>query len=704
MRKLILSIIFLMACSFAAAAIIDNDFTTGIGGVAAHFATNLYFQADMDCSYSGTVLEGVPCSGAATVCPGGSLYIVPETGSTWARTYADIVASYPYCTGGGYCPSMIPYTSLNTNRYIFWLDNTKFNAYAVPGYADIPLYVGTAGIPLYDDLGTFYTQRMSYYNVSGGTIYTNKRGGANVFCNGDVEVVVNGAVRDTQVVGSPTIYTHLLTSEGVTTVTTRLDDVECFAAAVKHPLDRDRPDFFNFWLYGYDTPSVPRITSTPVTINVEDRQPFIRDTLVQITDSPTIADFYLIAITVRNYGDVAVEVTDVRSPSTADPFDASPLGCALLGIPAPPCPTDNGFDQSIPVGGTHTVYVLYHGTLSGTVITLVYEPLEPICSTETEFELDVSLESDIVRCEIEPPTLEAGQYEVHEYDVTCYNLFGEAVPCEGDDWFWADGLSGGFLARTSSYAWAYTSSSAGSTGTINYRTGSITCHADITSSETSPYFDCELDPSSATLEVGDSEYFDLTCYMDGVETPPTSAEYDNVDGLDGSITNSTIGGTSFTGTVASDGNLRAFARRTHHGDPTLIGAVAFAHINVGNATGEEVPDGGEEDEPCEIRPGTEDLYPHDGSMATLYCGEEGARTLCTLAPERVDWGLDSGLYGTVVDNTGTTATYVVGSTGTPAYGYYTSGLRATILDSSGAEEGSCRADINIVEPTCLEYT
>lgn len=700
MRKIIFSILFLMACSFAAAAVIDNDFTTGVSGIDAHFATNLYFNSEMDCGYTGTVLEGTPCSGPSTVCPGGSLYVVPETSSRWARTYANIITSYPYCSGGGYCPSMIPYTSLNTNRPINWLDDTTFNAYAVPGHADVSLYVGTGGIAFYDDLASFHTQRMSYYNVTGGTIYSNKRGEANVFCNGDVQIVVNGAVRDTQEIDNPIIYPVSLSSEGVTTVVTRLTGVDCFAAAVKNPLDRDRPDFSNFRFYGYDTPSVPTVSSNSVTVNVENRMPEIRDTLVQITESTVVSDTYLIGITVRNYGDVGVEITDVSSPTTAEPFGAS---CSFLGIPSPPCPSDNGFDQSIPVGGEHTVYVLYTGSLSGAVITLVYGPLEPICSTETEFELDVSLESDIVRCEIEPPSLEAGQYEVHEYEVTCYNLFGEEVPCAGNDWFWADGLSGGFITRTNSYAWAYTSSSAGSTGTINYRTGDVTCYADITSSEISPYFDCELDPSSASLEVGDDQYFDLNCYVDGAETTPTGAEYDNVDGLDGTISDSSTAGTRFTGTVESDGNLRAFARRSHHGDPTLIGAVAFAHINVGNVTGEEPPPGtGGEEEACEILPRVDDKYPHSMGEVSILCGDEGSRGPCSSGS--VTWSIDSDLYAAMPFDDHTGMRYIIGMTGEPAYGYYTSAITASIAGSGGEIEGSCWADINVIEPSCLEYT
>jgi len=592
---------------------------------------------------------------------------------------------------------MIDYSSLNRDKAIRWLSDVSYANNL--GYAVMPFHPGLEGIARYDELGTFHTEPVSYRNVTGGPLYPNKRGEVNVFCNGNVQIIANGAVAGTQDVDSPSIEVIPL-SIGVNTVYTRLSGIDCFAVVVKNPLDRDHPDFFNLLYYATNRPSIPSASSNPVTVRVEDRMPELRDTLVQITEATIVPDTYLIEITVRNYGDVPVRITGVSSPSTASPFGAS---CSFLGIPSPPCPSDNGFDQSISVGGTHTVYVLYTGSLSGTVITLVYEPMAPIRSSETEFELDVSLESDIVRCEIEPPTLAAGQYEVHDYEVTCYNLFSEAVPCAGADWYWADGLSGGFIERTNSFAWAYTSSSAGSTGTLNYRTGSVICSADITSSEISPYFDCELDPSSADLEIGDSEYFDLNCYVDGVESPPSSAEYDNVDGLDGSITGSSIAGTTFTGTVISDGNLMAFARKSLSGDPTLLGAVAFAHINVGNATETPETPGTGGDEPCEIRPGTDDLYPHDGGLLTLYCGEEGARTLCSISPSNVDWGMASELYGGIVANTGTTATYVVGSTGTPAYGYYNSAIRATIYPGTD-DEGSCWANINIVEPTCLEYS
>ncbi len=709
MRKTIFVFLFLIACSFAAAAIVHSDFTTGVTS-AAHFATDMRIESNMDCAYTGEVLEGTPCSGVSTVCPGGDLWIIPSTSGVWARSYADIVSSYSYCSGTGYCPSMIDYSTLNTNRYIKWMDDGTFDDYDVSdgsGHAEIPLRIGTEGIERYDELRTFYTQRMSYFNVSGGTIYPNKRGEANVFCNGNVDVRVNGVTRETQPIESPRITVVSLPTEGTRTVQTRLAGVNCFAAAVKHPLDRDRPDYFIMLLYGYNAPSIPTVSSGSFTVNVENKQPGLRDTSVDIYESSTIDDLYLLAITVRNTGDVAVRVTGVESPSTAVPFGTGMYGgCSFLGIPSPPCPSDNGFNDTISVGGSHTVYVTYSGSLS-TTITLTYEPLEEICGDETEFELDVRLFGDIVDCEIEPPTLDAGPYEVHDYEVTCYNFLGEEVPCAGTNWYWGSGLSGDFLARTSSYAWAYTTSSPGTSGTLCYSPDIMTfveCCADVTSSTVFPYFMCELDPSSADLEVGDTQWFDLNAYMSGSPIAPVSADYDAVEGLSGLISSSSIYGTNFTGTTASAGRLRAFAERHHHGDPTLEGAVCFADINVGNVTGNEtVPDGGTEEDNivCELDPDYREKYPHDGDYVGILCGEPGDREPCSSTTD-VRWSILPELYGSV-DGTYAGARYRIGTTGDPAYGLHPSAVRATIFDD-GTAVGSCSMNIFIKEPTCLEYS
>lgn len=703
--KKILLILFLLGVAFAgtsptiSATYDDADFATDW-----YFSTSQRFTSDMTCRVSSCpfssdpndcILSGTPCDGVANVCPGTSLEITPRASGRWAvGGNLNVLISYPGCPIVGYCPAMESYTS-KTERDTSWLTSTDYADYDVDTTTyDITL-VGPEGIPVYNDLGTFYTQSLNYRQYTTDPIDTNKRGYANIFCKGNARVERSGSLLGTTDAASPTPVTTTFSSETIVSLSTVLRDVECFAAVVKYPKnDVDHTEFFRLNFFRYDAPTVPQVTETEL-LGVYDVQPSLSVEGVSVTE---FGSNYILAITLRNDGDVPVMVTRVLPTGSGFTTSLGPSTCFTYGIPTPPCPSSSGFGVTINRGSTHTVYVYYGGFLSGTPVTLIYQALEPVCSAETDFELDIPVSSDIVRCEIEPPVLEAGQYEVHEYDVTCYNVMGSTVPCAGADWYWT-GLSGGFIERTNSYAWAYTSSSAGSTGTLNYRTGSVVCSADITSSEISPYFDCELDPSSADLEIGDSQYFDLNCYVDGAPSAPTSAEYDNVDGLDGSISDSSTAGTRFTGTVTSDGNLRAFARKSHHGDPTLLGAVAFAHINVGNATETpETPGTGGEEAPCEIRPGSSDLYPHDGGLLTLYCGDEGARTVCSLGPGDVDWGIASELYGGIIENTGTTARYVVGSTGTPAYGFYISGIRATI------EGGSCWASVNIIEPTCLEYT
>jgi len=715
--RILFVLMLLASCVFSAVAVVPSDFTTGVGGIAAHFATNLYFESDMDCGYTGIVLEGTPCTTPATVCPGGSLYVVPSNNALWARTYADIVTGYPYCSGGGYCPGMISYSSLNTNRYIDWLSDSMFDAYDIAadgtGHAQYSLHTGTEGIERYDELGTFHTQRMSYYNVTDGPIYTNKKGEANVFCNGNVEVVVNGHAFDVRNIESSGIVPVPLSSEGIYTVSTRMVGVHCFASAVKNPLDRDRPEFFNLRLYGEDTPSIPSVSSDSVTFTVENRLPSL---IVTSVDMTSYGPNYLLEITLRNNGTVPVRITRVTPIGSGLTAPLGPSACLTYGIPTPPCPSSSGFGVTINPGNTHTVHVFYGGTPSGDIVRLYYEAFEPVCSSETEFSVDVSVDPDIVRCEVEPPSLDAGPYEIHEYEVTCYNILGSEVSCTGNNWYWVS-MGGDFIDRTDSDALAYQTDPPGSSGRICYSPAISThveCCSDITSSEDSPFLDCELDPSSADLSIGESQWFDLNCYMDGVETPPNSADYDNVDGLDGFIGDSSIDGTNFTGTVDSEGNLMAIGWKSHHGDPTLRGAVAFAHIVVGegenlttNETNETTTDGDERGDRCELIPGYTEKYPHDGGTVRILCGEEPPRVPCGSGTEVV-WDIDSELYGSSVPIPSPGgyigASYTIGSEGEPEYGRtYLVAILATV--NPGEEnEGHCWMDIYIREPSCLEYT
>ncbi|NYZ77015.1 hypothetical protein H0O02_01730 [Candidatus Micrarchaeota archaeon] len=709
--------LFLMAYSFGAAAIVPADFSTGVEGVAAHFSTDLYFDAGMSCVYSGRVLSGTPCSGASTVCPGGHLYVVPSINALWARTYAEIISSYPYCSGTGYCPGMITYSTLNTNRNIKWLGDSMFDDYDVSddgaGHNVFPLHNGAEGITRYNELATFHAERMGYYNVSGGTIYTNKRGDANVFCNANVEVRRGSTTLDTQEIDGIRIVDVPLMSEGTTTVSTRLTGTRCFAGAVKNPLDTDNPPYFQLLLYGYNTPSIS-MASTSGDILVEDRQPLL--TIIPpigITQSGAIPNAYLLSINTRNNGDVPVRVTGVRpiGDGTAGAFGG--MDCMLYGFPPSICPSDNGFGSTINAGATKRVYVLFGGELDGDIAYLIYEPLQPICSDATSFNATIHIDSGNtpVRCEIDPSTLPLTQFEIHEWDVTCYNSLSLIVPCAGDNWYFFDAY-GAFVDKTDERARAYVSSIEGVSPMLVYQTGSVRCTSELsihpdepTSSNDPNSFVCELSPDSAELDIGESQGFTLDCTLEGVPVEPASAEYSNVHGLDGSLSGASTDGVTFTGTINSSGEVQVIAWYGTPADPTLLGAIDWAHVVVGiggNETNET--GGGEKGDICELSPSYKEMYAHSAGFVGILCGGPGERVPCS-STTTIEWGVAPELHGGIISGTTSGATFSVGSDGTtPAYGYHTAGVSAVITNSEGEALGHCWADIFINEPSCLDYT
>jgi len=721
-RMFFVALLLLISYTFGATIRVDSDFRTNAEGVPAHFATDLNFNIGMSCTYSGKILSGTPCAGTATVCPGGTLAVTPSVTASWAKRYAGIVSSYPYCySGATYCPSMIDYPMLNTNLNIRWLGDGIFDAYDVSdgdGHNSIPLRFGDEGIERYNELSTFHPQRVGYYNVTGGPIYTDKRGDANVFCNADVEVKRDGIVIDRQEIDRLRVANVPLPSEGTKRVSTRLVDTNCFAVVVKNPLDLDRPDYFNLILYGYNLPSIPVIEEN-TNIIVENRQPSLSNVPPRtVAQSSTVPSTYLISITAYNGGSVPVRVVSVHPVRGGSVSPASPYYCTLYGFPSTICPSDNGFGKTINVGERQRIYVIYTGELNGDVFNLEYEPLAPVCSDATKFNLTVNInlgDNTPASCRIAPSHLSLTPSEIHEWVVTCYNSADRVVPCIGDNWYFFDAY-GGFIEKTNSRAKAYVRSVAGSSPMLVYQTDSVRCTSELSispnepESSNDPYsFVCELTPESVELNIGENQGFVLNCSLEGTPVSPTDVRYDLVNGLEGTLSDASTNGVTFTATTNSSGDIQVIAWYTAPGDPTLRGAIDWAHVVVGaggnatiNETGNET--GERRGDVCELIPGSMEKYQHDAGYVGILCGEGEEKGPCSSSTDIV-WNVNPDLYGRVVTSTTNGARFTIGSEGgTPTIGMHTNGVTAIIVDSDGTPLGQCWADINILESTCLDYS
>jgi len=718
MKKILLIIILaFISLGFADSYSGTVDFEDDLGsGSAVHFGTRVLFEVDPTCTVEGIVLSGDPCDGSARVCVGTNITIEPSTAvGRWAvGGNLNVLSNYPYCAFGGYCPTMAAY-STKTERDIEWIDDTLYDEYDVGGggaeYAGTSIYFDD-GIPRYSELGGssgFDTQAVDYRRSLSEPIFTNQRGYANVFCKGTYEVRVGGMTISRRDMGDgPRAVTVPLRSEGTANLRVSLNDIDCFAGVVKHPIDLDHPEWFGLYLYGYDTPTIRNLIEDS-RIEVVDIQPEL--TIRSLDVDSYVGSTYLLRINVENTGDVRVRATRVwpictgscgaRIPSITD--------CIHFGF----CPSSTGFGTYIAPGATQDLYVVYTGALAGDIIEITYESPDEVCSDTAEWPLIVNIPDDnVTRCEIEPSSNIVTPYEVHEYTVTCYNSLGSVIPCSGNNWYW-DSMSGGFVERTSSYAYAYTADSLSDvSGRIAYETGGVICTADVLSdndgSGDDPFvFTCDLTPDSVSMDVGEFQYFDLDCTEQyrGVTNFvfPTSVDYAMVSGLAGALSDETVRGVNFTATVDNvTGDVEAMSWYTHPDDGSLVGYIDWSDVTVGmgGEGGNETDDGGDDDEDeyedCEIDPSDITRYPGWDGSVTVSCGSPPAfGSPCS----DVVWSIDSEI-GYIDDFTDDYAHYVVDEDATLG----DSGEIWARVNAGTPDEGLCHADILIAEPECVEFS
>lgn len=666
----------------------DEDFRTGIS-----------FKTDYTCSIvSGkSIGTGDPCKGEAQVCTGSTIRIRPYVIEKWATGgNLQIDSLYPFCR---HPEDMENYTTKTENK-IVWINSVFYDQHSNDWLEQI--HEGSDGEALYNSLGgNFPAQSVDYYREVGELPYTAKKGYADVICKGRWAVSVESRGDGGDMSSPPTYYEETFTTEGRRTIRFSLQNVECFAAVVKHPVDSGT-DCFRLYVFAHNAPSIPTVTESSV-ISVVNIQPGLDITGVRAERSS--GSTYLLRITVRNTGDVREQVTAVH-PISGSAHPAGGLDCMLYGWF---CSGDNGFNEYINPGDSHDLYVTYSGTLSGDIFRLDYESPDPTCNASTTWNTTVNIPpgDGITRCEIQPMGLALTPYEIHEWSVTCYNAIGAVVPCVGDDWSF-DRINGGFISKSSRNAIGYVTETSCLLPTpacadyITYRTGSVMCAGRIISyppedSRDPNSFVCDLTPDSANLNVGDSQDFTVNCSMEGTPASPTRADYDTVNGLDGSLTGETTRGVTFTATTESEGDVQVIAWYTSPSDPTLRGAIDWSHVIVGNITNQTTNETAQENETpsegvlCVINPSViSPAYPSMSGTVVIKCGPSGNETC-----DGVSWSAESATVSG--DNYG--AVYTVRSDARSGTGRIT----ATIDTDPHHEgpEGNCEAVLQIQEPECI---
>ncbi len=597
--------LFLIFSSFVFAAnFLSTDFPSG------SFNADLSISTDFTMTQDGQTINNGDEVCASSSTTGSSIVLNPTVSASWSINSAE--ALWPYCDFGN-CPSMVDGGSTST-RNIGWISSSKYTDHN--NFGDSNAF--TQSPSRYNDLGPFYSTPVTY-NVFDTDRQSGKRADANVFCKGTLQVRDGSTVIDTFTMpGTDSVSLDL--DEGTHQISTRLTNVECFAVAAKYPLDLDN-QFFYMTYYTQNQPSFGSGSNAGTTGSHTETITVVQggacgfhETSVEASASLSDEDLILVQVRMRNDDDL-IQFTDVsssRSGYLVDPFPVSI--CSTLGFSSSVCPSSNGFNEDVNPGSSKTLVVLIEQTSGsgGTTLTFTGETVAPMCGTSSSCTDSVSLEGPIT-CEIEPPENEHMVDMTYLYEVTCYDLGGDEVSCQGEDWEFV-GISGEFWSRSSQFADAYVTSAPGASGQLVYRSGIAECSSDITS--TQPDFECEFIPSSAQLETGESEYFELNCFENGRGSEPDDTDYRLDDSLDGSLSNSSTDGTGFTGGEPSRGDLTG--RSTFDNlPPGYTGVISTADITVGDG-GNQTDDPG--DNPGGDNPGGDDPYDGSSDFCTIGTG------------------------------------------------------------------------------------
>jgi hypothetical protein len=705
MKKL-LAMIFVLAAS-AFATNVNNANYQGSDSTW-HFDTDMQFTSDFTLQLvSGEVASGDPnnLQTGDEVCTGATLRVVPTVSTKWATPDFAATAIYPTC-GGGYCPPMTSAGGVSSNKNIGWLSASTWNTHKTFGDAND----FSQDPAKYSALGesNFYNEPVTYNNNT-GEFHSGKEGGAGLFCKGTFEVADGATVKGSSAMPTASNVDFVVNTAGSHAISTRLSGVNCFGAVVKHPLNiPDNPSWF--WL-DYFTHNAPAIGSTVASDSITVTVATSGGTVafnevpgsVSAGSSLTDEDVIMVKVTEHNTGD-PVRITSVSSSNPDYTVIAFPVAqcTSVWGFPPSWCPASNGFNEDIATGANKDLYVLLvrgAGASGGTVLTFHGTTASATCGSAASGTDTVDL-SGAITCAIVPPALELAPLTVAEFTVTCENLAGDPVACTGSNWYW-DSLDGAFMAKTSSYAWAYSTDTPGASGTLNYASGIAHCLSDIDVTENGlgSEYECEFIPASATMNISTSKFFDLNCFVNHTQSEPDDADYSLVNGLGGSTSNSSTDGTTYNAPASPDtGDLRGFASWVTMPDP-MVGKVVLAPIIVINGSSNDTndtndtnntdPDNPGSNQWCTIGSSTLSVFPGANGWVSIMCGEHANET-CT----SVVWTTEGGVTLTNADTNGTDYTI----TGDP----HTSGKITAVVD--GIAGHTCWLGFYIGEPECWEYS
>ena len=649
------------------------------------FNTDMRITTDFPASSNGAAL-----SSGDSVCDGAAVTISPSVTSKWAVSKLDVVSMYG-CTPKPDCyAKMIGYSNFNGNKDIKWLSQTVYDENFK--YGDATAYAAdfsdATSQKLYNELSTFYDESIGYVPNPGVPANQSKQGGVNVFCTGQIVVKDGSAVMNSTDMTDLKPMSFTIKSSGTHQITTSLEGVSCFGAVLKHPEDMTDPDKKNFRLYYFvkNPPSFGSSTGLQMT-SIEVKPPGAGNCKLSKTEVDVVGTrstgFSKVHVIVKNDGD-PVTMTSVSSSDAG--FDASPFDpslCDALGISASVCPSSNGFNEVIPTGGSKDLNVLLTNKGgSGTILTFTstIAPSSGSCSggssgSSCTFTVDLSSSTGgPTFCEIVPTNLALGTMEVARFGLTCFDLGFNAVPCTGNNWYWADGLSGSFVEKDDTHALAYTTSPAGTSGVLRYR--SDTGYADCISYVNSvvPDYACEFIPPKASLNYGQSQFFGLSCTFKGAPQTPDSATYGLHDGLQGIINNDSVKGVTYIApSFDTSGTLFGFGAFSSALSPKL-GAVAQAPITVSS---------GPAAASCTIEPKSLTYGTREAALFVVTCEDIDHNSVeCT--GDNWHW---AGISGGFVEKDNTHAI---------AYPTSPPGSAGSLIYTSGSVE--CSSDISVIAP------
>jgi len=550
-----------------------------------------------------------------SVCTNSVIRVTPNVAnSQWALSNFASRMTVSDCYGGSYCPPMYD-AGFTGNHPMVWIGASQFDnlvSLFSPLGDDFSHFTSR-----YDELGganSFYSEPVTY--VRGGD-FPNKEAFAGVFCKGSVQVSNRGQnVGGAQPLPNLNYVDVPVSTVGSNAIKTQMQDVSCFGAWVKSPLNIGDGNE-QFFQINYFVNNRPTYSSTGVsTVNINVVNPASSGACILThTDYQTLRftqcmhtpgglkcyDHIMIDMTVKNSGNQAIILTGVTSSNsgyTANPASTDLTICGIQGIPAYLCPSSNGFydsDTNSPIiypGYSEDVWVnlaILSGASGPTNVILTAETLGPVCGSPLSCNDTLPLGSNngIFDCAIDPATLSLGYHEIGNFKVTCMKLDGTAVPCHNpffsltDGWYWTNGLSGIFYVADNTHASGISTSGPGSSGWVQFNIGSISCHSDV-SIHPGPAtnYTCNMTPSPKNMYRTQSQFFTLSAAHLGNPATPDNAAYFVQSPLLGATSNSSVQGTTFTAANAdSSGKLWGFAI-FNDPNPYLGGAGCSADITV----------------------------------------------------------------------------------------------------------------------------